>query len=131
MSCNPTSRFKLTLEQRSSLPHLQSVVIVLWKAVFTNVSSLVAQGNGQNSALNNMSFSEDGGEAAQGKRKANGASATHLNNLTNGQIADNEDGTDPAVEELNTVRSREITSKAISGVLLVLLKWFKLSRKSG
>lgn len=27
------------------------------------------------------------------------------------------------------MRSREITAKAVSGILLVLLKWFKVSRK--
>ena len=48
--------------------------------------------------------------------------------MANGQLAENEDGTDPVVEELNALRSREITTKAVSGVLLILLKWFKLSR---
>ena len=49
--------------------------------------------------------------------------------MANGQLAENEDGTDPVVEELNALRSREITTKAVSGVLLILLKWFKLSRE--
>lgn len=123
-------KHRLTLDKRNSLPHLQSVVIVLWKAVFANVSALVAQSNGQNGIPNNLSFAEDNGEAAQGNRKVNGASAIHLNGLANGQLADNDDGTDPAVEELNATRFREITSKAISGVLIMLLKWFKLSRES-
>lgn len=34
------------------------------------------------------------------------------------------------VEELDIIRLREITSKAISGALLLLLKWFKRSRKA-
>lgn len=123
-------KHRLTLNKRNSLPHLQSVVIVLWKAVFANVSALVAQSNGQNGIPNNLSFAEDNGEAAQGNRKVNGASAIHLNGLANGQLADNDDGTDPAVGELNATRFREITSKAISGVLIMLLKWFKLSRES-
>ena len=128
---NPTDgKHWLTLNKRNSLPHLQSAVIVLWKAVFANVSALAAQSNGQNGIPNNTSFAEDNGEAAQGKRKGNGASAIHLNGLANGQFADNDDGTDPAVEELNSTRLREVSSKAISGVLLMLLKWFKLSRES-
>ena len=49
--------------------------------------------------------------------------------MANGQLSENEDGTDPVVEELNGLRSREITTKAVSGVLLILLKWFKLSRE--
>lgn len=34
------------------------------------------------------------------------------------------------VEELDIIRLREITGKAISGALLLLLKWFKRSRKT-
>ena len=33
-----------------------------------------------------------------------------------------------AIEELDNVRLREITGKAISGSLLLLVKWFKRSR---
>jgi Domain of unknown function (DUF3402) len=33
------------------------------------------------------------------------------------------------VEEIDIVRLREVTGKAISGALLLLLKWFKRSRK--
>lgn len=50
--------------------------------------------------------------------------------MANGQLSDNEDRTDPAIEGLNDARSREISAKAVSGILLLLLKWFKLSRKS-
>ena len=50
--------------------------------------------------------------------------------MANGQVPDNDDGIDLIVEELNAVRSREIISKAVSGVLLILLKWYKVSRKS-
>ena len=125
----PGVEYWLTLRKRNSLPHLQSVMIVLWKALFANVSALVAQSNGQNGIPNNLSFSEDNGDAAQGKRKVNGIPAVHLDNLANGELTENDDITDPVVEELNSVRMREITSKAISGVLLILLKWFKLSRE--
>jgi hypothetical protein len=38
---------------------------------------------------------------------------------------------DPVLEELNMVRTREITSKAVVGFLLILLKWFRLSRTFG
>jgi hypothetical protein len=34
------------------------------------------------------------------------------------------------IEEIEALRSREITAKAVSGILLLLLKWFKISRKS-
>ncbi len=97
--------------------------MVLWRILFGNVSALVAQ-NGQNGLPNGSP--EDGDGAA--RKRTNPNSSAHLNNLANGQLADNEDGTDPVVEELNGVRSREITSKAVAGTLLILLKWFKLSR---
>lgn len=43
---------------------------------------------------------------------------------------DTEDLTcDATIDELDNIRVREITSKAISGSLLLLLKWFKRSRK--
>jgi len=32
-------------------------------------------------------------------------------------------------EELDATRTREITAKAVSGIMLLLLKWLKLSRK--
>ena len=35
----------------------------------------------------------------------------------------------PALENLNTVRSQEIMGKSVSGILILLLKWFKLSRE--
>ena len=97
--------------------------MVLWRILLGNVSALVTQ-NGQNGLPNGFT---DEGDAA-GRKRANPASSAHLNGIANGQLADNEDGTDPAVEELSGIRSREITSKAVSGILLVLLKWFKLSR---
>lgn len=92
--------------------------------MFGNVSALVSQ-NGQNG----ISFGEDGPGEGPGKRKTNANSSANINGLANGQLSENEDGTDPIVEELNAVRSREISSKAVSGVLLILLKWFKISRK--
>ena len=103
-------------------------MVVFWKLVFSHVSSLVAQ-NGQERSQNGTSFPEDGANEAQGKRRANTSSSANINGMVNGQLAENEDGTDPVVEELNALRSREITTKAVSGVLLILLKWFKLSRE--
>lgn len=37
---------------------------------------------------------------------------------------------DLPVEDLDALRTREITAKAVSGILLTLLKWFKVSRMS-
>lgn len=34
-----------------------------------------------------------------------------------------------SLEEVDVARHREITSKAVSAILLLLLKWFKASRE--
>ena len=102
-------------------------MVVLWKAAFAGVSDMVAQ-NGSNGLPNGLSFGEDNNEAPN-KRKQNSNSATNINGIEHGQLAENGDGTDPEVEDLNAVRRREITFKAISGTLIMLLKWFKLSRE--
>jgi hypothetical protein len=36
----------------------------------------------------------------------------------------------PSKEEVDVTRHREITSKAVSAILLLVLKWFKASRRS-
>ena len=115
------------MPQHDNLPHLQSIVVVFWKLVFSHVSNLVAQNT--RDSQNGTSGPEDGSNEAQGKKRANTNSSTNINGMANGQLAENEDGTDPVVEELNALRSREITTKAVSGALLILLKWFKLSRE--
>jgi hypothetical protein len=38
------------------------------------------------------------------------------------------DISDLSLEDLEALRSREITAKAVSGILLILIKWFKVSR---
>ncbi|KAL9577431.1 MAG: hypothetical protein Q9212_006369, partial [Teloschistes hypoglaucus] len=113
---------------RDALPHLQSVVLVLWKVVFTNVSILVAQANGTNGLRvpNAITFPEDDPSHSPVKRKMNinppGQKATAGGNAT-----EIEEESDPVLEELDNIRQREIRSKAVTSVLLMLLKWFKLS----
>lgn len=102
------------------------MVIVLWKVAFANVSAL-AQNSGSNGASNGFLL---GDEADGPKRKTNPSSAVELQGLKNGVLSESEDGADPVIEELNSIRTREITLKAISGSLIMLCKWFKLSRGS-
>ncbi|KAL8836442.1 MAG: hypothetical protein Q9170_002930 [Blastenia crenularia] len=113
---------------RDALPHLQSVVLVLWKIVFTNVSYMATQGTGANGlgVPNGISFPDDHPDSGPVKRKINVRSAAQ-DSVVNGHPAEFEDEADPVLEELNTMRLREISSKAISAILLMLLKWFKLS----
>ncbi len=114
------------------MPQLQSVVIVLLKVVLANVTALVTQlnGNGQNCAPFGYTCQEDGESNGQGKPKGN----YNLGRKLNGKVIGHDEGVsedlDSSVEELNALRLREISSKAVSGVLLLLLKWFKLSRRS-
>ena len=105
---------------------MQSFIIVLFKELFQNVQALILQ-NGLNGVANGNS--EDGGNEGQNRRKANANSSASLHGMANGHVSDIEDGAIPAFESLNEVRGREISSKAVSGILLVLLKWFKISRE--
>ena len=89
--------------------------------------SALAQNSGSNGASNGFLLSD---EVDGLKRKTNPSSAVELQGLKNGLLSESEDSTDPVVEELNSIRNREITLKAISGSLVMLCKWFKLSRGS-
>ena len=37
---------------------------------------------------------------------------------------------EPSVGDVDASRTREITAKAATGIILLMLKWFKVSRKS-
>ncbi|KAJ5936091.1 hypothetical protein N7454_005389 [Penicillium verhagenii] len=84
-----------------TLVHLQSITIVFLKIILTNVSAVVNQANSQTSQ-----------------------------NMSNGHGPDGSSAdffAEPSVDELDNIRLREITSKAVSGTLLLLVKWFKRS----
>lgn len=125
-----------TCFQQNSLPHLQSVVIVLLKIVLSNVTAFTAQAtfsgqaNGQNGIPNSFLL-QDNHDTGSIPRipKHNLNLAKQLNGHGNGSRAEAEYIPGRDVEETNAVRLREITSKAIAGILLVLVRWFKLSRK--
>ena len=98
---------------QDSLPHLQSVVIVLLKAVLQNVTDLVTKTNGQNGLQSAIQFNEPNG-------------------LPNGTTKPTENGAnghadESTADELDRLRSQEIAAKALSAILLLLLKWFKVS----
>ncbi|MCJ1247825.1 Factor arrest protein 11 [Trapelia coarctata] len=110
---------------RNSLPHLQSIVIVLLKLFLSNVTALSAQTNGQNGLPNPIEHPErQKGPCRPPKSNVN--LAKQMNGLLNGNHSENETA-DSTIVELNLTRLREITSKAIAGILLIMLKWFKLS----
>ncbi|KAL8945851.1 MAG: hypothetical protein Q9222_007668, partial [Ikaeria aurantiellina] len=88
---------------RNALPHLQSVVLVLWKIVFTNVSHLVSQSNGNNGigVPNGISFPEDNAENGPVKRQFNLSSLAE--DLISNRATEWEQESDPMLEELNAL----------------------------
>ena len=122
--------------QREALPYLQSLVIVLLKIVLANVTTLITQSNanGQNilaPAFNPAFITAENG-TGNGQSKIKGRENGRTINGSGMPQSDNiADDADPkmTLEELNALRTREITGKAVSGILLLILKWFKLSRK--
>ncbi|KAK5172600.1 Factor arrest protein 11 [Saxophila tyrrhenica] len=102
---------------RHSLQHLQSVVIVLLKSVLQNVTDIVTKNNGQNGLglQAGIQFNNDPGMITGSARPVeNGAGAADGN-------------LESTAEELDHLRSQEIGAKALSAILLLLLKWFKVN----
>jgi Domain of unknown function (DUF3402) len=93
--------------QKAIVPNLQNIIIVLLKLLLATVTPY----NGANPNVNGHS---NGNETSQEK----------INNTS--EINQTVQAHD--IEEANNKRNREITSKAVSGILLLLLQWTKLSR---
>jgi hypothetical protein len=101
------------------------LVIVLLKAVLANVTALITQPiGGQQGGLGPGYRSEvnlrGNGVGQQQNRQQDPANIPLPNTV---------DPADLPIDEIEAMRSREITAKAVSGILLMLLKWFKVSRK--
>jgi Domain of unknown function (DUF3402) len=110
------------------MPHLQSVVIVLLKVILTNVGAMVHQSNGQNG--HGLGYPSSSIFVSWSSFHTNFTNYSALNGCHAGQNSLSADlNCDAAIEELDNIRLREITGKAVSGSLLLLLKWFKRSRK--
>ncbi|KUJ11508.1 pheromone-dependent cell cycle arrest protein-like protein Far11 [Mollisia scopiformis] len=105
---------------QDSLPHLQSLVIVLLKAVLANVTALITQPMAQQPGLAPGFRSEVNlrtGVPAQNRQQ----------DPANIPLPMAVDPSELPIDEIEALRSREITAKAVSGILLILLKWFKVS----
>lgn len=114
------------LVQNFSLPHLQSVVIVLLKAVLANVTALIMQP---------MHVQPQPGLAtsfqSEVNLRANGVQVQRRpQEPLTAPVPIPIEVSELSVEDLEALRLREITSKAVSGILLTLLKWFKVSRST-
>lgn len=108
------------IPQRDALPHLQSLVIVLLRPILLNVTAIVSQqpqqvppamGRGNNPGMN-------GGPAANRQQQE-----------MPGQNPPKPPTPELTLEEVDAARTREITSKAMTGILILLLKWLRVSRK--
>jgi hypothetical protein len=110
--------------QKRVLPDLQSLVIVLLKAVLANVTALITQPISQPQGGLGPSFRSETNLRSNsvGQNKPQDPASIPLPNAV--------DTSDLPIDEIEAMRSREITAKAVSGILLVLLKWFKVSRRS-
>jgi len=109
----------IDLLQKESIPNLQSLVIVLLKAVLANVTALITQP---------MSAQPQSG-IGPGAR-LNGQAQNRPQDPASIPLPNTVDLADLPIDEIEAMRSREITAKAVSGILLILLKWFKVSRKT-
>jgi Domain of unknown function (DUF3402) len=115
----------LTLIKRRILPQLQSMIIVLLKILLSNITIL---GN-MNTAANGMPAATEIDDSLEDKPlpKTNLNLSQQLTGPSNGQPETEHDP--QSFDELNSIRTREITSKAISGFMLTILKWFRISRE--
>ena len=104
------------------MPHLQSLVIVLLRPILVNVTAIVSQ------------QPPPGPPQPQGMGKGNppgvNGGPQGLKPPMQEMPSQNPPAEVPELtdEELDAARTREITSKAMTGILLLLLKWLRLSR---
>lgn len=100
-----------------ALPDLQSLVIVLMKVMLTNVQDI---------AVRNTQLQESQSlQGALNRSKSN-------NNLNNAASAIPNPPSPPRpnempLEDLDSIRTREVSQKAISACIFLMLKWFKIS----
>lgn len=97
-------------------------MIVLLKAVLANVTAIITQ------PVNNVPQSAIVPSYRPGANLRNGQPGHQQSDPANVPLPNTIDPSELPIEEVEALRSREITGKAVSGILLVLLKWFKVSR---
>ncbi|KAF2033530.1 protein required for hyphal anastomosis [Setomelanomma holmii] len=98
---------------RTALPNLQSLIIVLIKAILAHVTALVTQSSGANGLQSGFQFQDNSNGTTASRPDMNG-----LNGHSN-TIATN--------EELDAMRTQEVLDKAVTGTFVLILKWFKVS----
>jgi hypothetical protein len=104
--------------QRNALPNLQSLIIVLIKAILAHVTALVTQSSGANGLQSGFQFQDNQNGTTSGRPDMNGINGI---NGHSSPVATN--------EELEAMRTQEVLDKAVTGSLVLILKWFKVSRE--
>ncbi|KAK2023045.1 N1221-domain-containing protein [Colletotrichum zoysiae] len=105
---------------KESLPHLQSLVIVLLRPILLNVTAVLSQpaaAQQHPSMAGRGATGMNGGPGPNRQQQAQDPSSA-------------QSGPEPpemTPEEVDAARSREITTKAITAILLLLLKWLRVS----
>ncbi|KAF1831055.1 protein required for hyphal anastomosis [Decorospora gaudefroyi] len=97
----------------NALSNLQSVIIVLIRAILTHVTALVTQSSGANGLQSGFQFQDNQNGTTAGRPDMNGMNGHGHTLATN--------------EELDAMRTQEIMDKAVTGTLILILKWFKVS----
>lgn len=96
-----------------ALPDLQSLIIVMMKVMLTNVQDIAVRNDG-------LQDSMQSGGINRTKSNPNMAQSLPIPPVPPRPA-------DMTLEDLDNVRSREISQKAVSGAIFLLLKWFKVS----
>ncbi|KAK6189308.1 hypothetical protein LQW54_013397 [Pestalotiopsis sp. IQ-011] len=98
----------------ATLPRLQSIVIVLMRVVLSNVTAFITMPQrGQEGQPSHARMNQAGAPFSRSQEGINGAGP--------------QESPEMSLEDLDQVRARELEGKALSGVILLLLKWFKIS----
>lgn len=95
---------------------------MLLKAVLANVTALITQPMNQQGGLAS-------GYRSEVNLRASNVQQNRQQDPANVPLPNTVEPSELPIDEIEAMRSREITAKAVSGILLILLKWFKVSRK--
>jgi hypothetical protein len=98
---------------QKSLSSLQSLIIVLIKAILAHVTALVTQSSGANGLQSGFQYNDNVNGASSQRPETNGMNSHNSTPATN--------------EELDAMRTQEVLDKAVTGSLMLILKWFKVS----
>ena len=113
---------------RACLPHLQSLVIVVTRALMVNVSDVAAKtgaNGGLQAGITFPSENPNGLLNGMGSAKPVENGGNNINGVSGIDGAGT--GIESTAEEVGNLRNMEIQGKASSAIVLMLLKWFKAS----